>query len=433
MTLKTTPPKDRAEQPVITDTTVVSRVVSVLAKHSFLMIASAAIGLSLPMPSLVLAQEASYPPNPLNEAIDSDPLLPDLVVDRPLSPQELRVFKAGVAELSRAGDAALAEGNTAEAFDIWVRELRLRRVLGPYEEVAALKRVGSIAWSERQTTEVRIISQRLLEIEIETQANDPVDYQLLLEIADAYHALRSRQLAVDLYDTILTNARANNDAATEKQALVALADLHLSWFDYPNAAIAYENLLTLARAKGDKVAEVDALTQLAHIYTEGDQPQDAIAIRTELVDWYQKRQEFEQIPVLKIANGDDYIEIGRPDLAAPSYQEAFAVARSVQYFGYAAEALTKLAELYQSLERPDDALVVYQLLVDVEQQSYNYYGLMVAYDLMGQLHQKRGASNQALLAYRQGLDIARQLDFRVNYFRSQVNQVNEPTTAPSSP
>ncbi|MEM9217742.1 MAG: tetratricopeptide repeat protein [Cyanobacteria bacterium P01_F01_bin.150] len=383
--------------------------------------------MGLSIASRALAQDSGTTPNPLEVEIESDPLLPELVVDRPLSPQELRVFKAGVAELSQAGEAALAQGNTAEAFDIWIRELRLRRLLGPYEEVAALKRVGRIAWSERQTTEVRIINQRLLEIEIETQTNDPVDYQLLLEIADAYHALRSRQLAVDLYDTILTNARATDDASTEKQALVALADLHLSWFDYPNAAIAYEDLLVLSRTNGDKVAEVDALTQLAHIYTEGDQPQDAIAIRTELVNWYEKRQEFEQIPVLKIANGDDFVDLNRPDLAAPSYQEAFAVARSVQYFGYAAEALTKLAELYQSLDRPDDALVVYQLLIDVEQQSYNYYGLMTAYDLMGQLHQQRGASNQALLAYRQGLDIARQLDFRVNYFQTQVNQVQAPT------
>lgn len=381
----------------------------------------------------VLAQEESYPPNPLNTEVDSDPLIPELLVDRPLSPQELRVFKSGVNQLSRQGEAALSRGNTEEAFDIWIREVRLRRLLGPYEEVAALKRVGSVAWSERQTTEVRIISQRLLEIEIETQTQDPVDYKLLLEIADAYRAMRSRQLAVDLYDSILTNARATDDAPTEKLALVALADLHLSWFDYPNAAIAYEDLLALARSKGDKVAEVDALTQLAHIYTEGNQPEDAIAIRTELIDWYKKRQEFDQIPVLKIANGDDYVEINRPDLAAPSYQEAFAVARSVQYFGYAAEALTKLAALYQSLDRPDDALVVYQLLVDVEQQSYNYYGLMNAYDWMGQLHQQRGARNQALLAYRQGLDIARQLDFRIDYFRSQVNQINSPDGTSNNP
>ena len=425
MTHKRNIPWSRYSRPSHIDHPWLSRVV--------LAIASASLSISIATPSLVLAQEASYPPNPLNVEVESDPLLPELVIDRPLSPQELRVFKTGVNQLSRQGEAALQRGNTAEAFDIWIRELRLRRLLGPYEEVAALKRVGSVAWSERQTTEVRIISQRLLEIELETQAQEPVDYDLLLEIADAYHALRSRQLAVDLYDSILTNARANNDAPTEKKALVALADLHLSWFDYPNAAIAYEDLLTLARTKGDKVAEVNALTQLAHIYTEGDQPQDAIAIRTELVEWYQKRQEFDQIPVLKIANGDDYVDIGRPDLAAPSYQEAFAVARSVQYFGYAAEALTKLAELYQSLDRPNDALVVYQLLVDVEQQSYNYYGLMTAYDRMGQLHQARGAKNQALLAYRQGLDLARQLDFRVDYFRSQVNQINAVDSAPTTP
>ncbi|NET50799.1 MAG: hypothetical protein F6K09_19330, partial [Merismopedia sp. SIO2A8] len=192
----------------------------------------------------------------------------------------------------------------------------------------------------------------------------------------------------------------------------------------PNAAIAFQDLLTLARQKGDKLAEEDALQQLAHIYTEGDEPVEAIAIRRELVDLYESRQEFEPIPLLKLANGDDYITIERPDLAAPSYQEAFAVARSVQYYGYAADALKRLADLYLSLDRNNDALVVYQLLIDVEQQSYNYYGLMNAYDWIGQLHQQRGASNQALLAYRQGLDLAQQLNYRVDYFQQQVQQVS---------
>lgn len=394
-----------------------------IIRGGLMAIASLTLFLSLPIPGL--AQEESYPPNPLTIPQESpDPLLPDLVVDRPLSPQERRVFTQAVAELSAQGDTAFQSGNIAEAFTIWVREIRLRRVLGPYEEVAALSRIGSIAWTEQQTTELRFITQRLLEIEIETEATEPVDYTLLLRIAEAYQSLRARRLGAALYSKILANARRNGDLVTQEKALVALGDLHLSWFDYPNAAIAYQDLLTLVRQKGDKLAEEEVLLQLAHIYTEGDEPIEAIAIRQELVDIYESRQEFEPIPLLKLANGDDYLVIERPDLAAPTYQEAFAVARSVQYYGYAADALKRLADLYLSLDRANDALVVYRLLIDVEQQSYNYYGLMNAYDWMGQLHQQRGASNQALVAYRQGLDLAQQLNYRVDYFQQQVQQVS---------
>ena len=374
-------------------------------------------------PPAVFAQEEQFPPSPL-EVDESDPLLPRLVVDRPLSPQERRVLSEALDELNAQGVAALADGNVEDAFAIWVRELRLRRALGPYEEVAALKRVGSVAWSESQTTEVRAITERLLEIETETQASEPVDYELLLTIAEAYQSMRSRRPAVALYDKILLNARQNQDTAIEEKALIALGDLHLSWFDYPNAAIAYNDLLTLVRQQGDKDAELNALNQLAHIYTQDENHAEAIATRQELIDLYESRQEFNQIPALKIANGDDYISLDRPELAAPSYQEAFAVARGVQYFGYAADALKKLANLYLSLERADDALVVYNLLVDVEQQSFNYYGLMNAYAWIGQLHQQRGASNQALVAYRQGLDLAEQLSYRVDYFQQQVQQLS---------
>lgn len=63
-----------------------------------------AIGPSTLLAQKVLAQEESYPPNPLNTELESDPLIPELLVDRPLSPQELRVFKSGVNQLSRQGE-----------------------------------------------------------------------------------------------------------------------------------------------------------------------------------------------------------------------------------------------------------------------------------------------------------------------------------------
>ncbi|HHP7243787.1 MAG TPA: tetratricopeptide repeat protein [Elainellaceae cyanobacterium] len=369
-------------------------------------------------------QLESFPPSPL-DVDESDPLLPRLVVDRPLSPQERRVLTAALEELRLQAQAQYASGNVDDAFDIWIRELRLRRVLGVEEEVAALSRVGSIAWEDSQTTEVRIITQRLREIEQELQAQPTPNYDLLLQIAQAYQSLRARDLAVTLYDQILVQARQQGNVPLEQQTLTALGDLHLAWFDYPRAAETYQQLLTLARELGDRQAEIQYLEQLAYIYDQNSQPEQAIAMQQQLASIYENAQQYAQIPALKIALANNYLAIDRPDLAAPTYQEAFAVARSVQYYGYASEALQQLAELYLSLDRTQDALVVYQLLIDVEQQSYNSYGMMNAYDSIGQIYRIQGETTQAVSAFRQGLQLARQLNYRIDYFNQQIQALSQ--------
>ncbi|MEB3355468.1 MAG: tetratricopeptide repeat protein [Synechococcales bacterium] len=374
--------------------------------------------------SPALAQRNPAAPNPL-EVDETDPLLPDLVVDRPLSPQERRVLTAAIEELRLQAETRFNEGDVPGAFDIWIRELRLRRVLGTEEEVAALSRVGEVAWKETQTTEVRLITERLFEIEQEVQAQTPPDYDLLLQIAQAYQKLRDRNRAVALYDQILIQAQQTGDQATQDQTLRALGEMHLIWFDYPQAAAAYRQLLERVRSQGDRITEIDVLERLAFIYDGGNEPAEAIAVRNDLIVLYREVPDLRPIPALKIAIADDYLELGRPDLAAPNYQEAFAVARTVQFYGYAADALRKLAELYISLERQDDALVVYQLLLDVEVQSYNYYGMMNAYDWIGQIHRNRGATTQAANAFQQGLDLAQQLNYRIDYFTQQLQALGQ--------
>jgi tetratricopeptide (TPR) repeat protein len=378
----------------------------------------------------IAQEENQFPPNPL-EVDESDPLFPRLVIDRPLSPQERRVLATALDELRVQAQQRLAAGDTAGAFELWNRELRLRRVLGVEEEVTSLSRVGEIAWRENQVTETRLITERLQQIEQEVQAETPPDFNLLLSIAQAYQRMRAIDPGVALYNQILTQARQQGDAETEQNALTALGELHLAWFDYASAAVAYQELLALARARNDRTREVEYLKQLAYLYQEGSQPENAIAVQQELVSVYESRQEYMQIPPLKIAIAEGFQALDRPDRAATSYQEAFAVARSVQQYAYASEALQKLADLYRSLDRPDDALVVYQLLIDVEQQSYNTYGIMQAYDQIGQLQRSQGNTAQAIAAFRRGLELAQQLSYRESYFAEQIEATSQPPSEAS--
>lgn len=386
-----------------------------------------------PIPPAPVLEEP--PLNPLEP--QPDPLIPEMAVDRPLNPQEQTVLREALNELQRQGQAKLEAGDLPGALELWNRELRLRRYLGPQEEVESLARVGEVAWQQSQATELRYITLRLEQIEQEilpppeaepeeatAQPAQPVDYDLLASIAAAYQQVRARNQAVALYSKLLDRARQQQNTARQQEILVALADQHLSWFDYPAAAATYEDLLILSRATGDQATEVEALTKLAYIYQENNQPAEAIAAQQQLVETYQRQQNFVPIPAIKIAMADSYVLLNQPAQAATNYQEAFAAARSVQQFAYASDALQKLATLYQSLGRPADALIVYQLLLDVERQSYNSYGMMNTYDQLGQLYKAQGDTSQALVAFQQGLQLARQLKYRVDYFTAQIQEIN---------
>jgi tetratricopeptide (TPR) repeat protein len=371
----------------------------------------------------------ALPPSPL-EITEPDPLLPEMTVDRPLSSQEQAVLTSALDQLRAQGLDRLQAGDIAGAFQLWNRELRLRRYLGTEQEVDSLSRVGDVAWHNSETTEVRIITQRLQEIEKSEQTKQPLNYDLLLKIAQAYQSMRARTPAVALYNQLLNQAQQQQDKARQQQILTALAQLHLAYFDYVNAASANEQLLALARDNGDRVSEEATLKQLSYVYQQDNKAEQAVAIQQQLVDLYKKQNNFAPLPTLKLEMGDSYIAMKRPDLAASSYQEAFATARSTQQYAYAGDALSRLATLYQSLDRPTDALVVYQLLIDVQQQSYNTLGMLDTYDQMGKLYAAQGNDGQAIAAFRQALQLAQQLNYKVSYFTTQIQQVGQPPAAP---
>ena len=90
----------------------------------------------------------------------------------------------------------------------------------------------------------------------------------------------------------------------------------------------------------------------------------------------------------------------------------------------AGEALQKLINLYRSQEQIDEALQTSQILIDTQQQAVNYYGMMEAYDQMGQLYLQRQQYPQALAAFEKGLEIAQQLKHEETYFSEQIKKTS---------
>jgi len=376
--------------------------------------------------ALVLADSKPNPDktfvNPL-EITTPDPLLPQS--DQPLTPQEQLKLKAALDELNQQAAAKLAAGDRMGAFDTWNRELRLRRALGPLEEVEALGRVGAIAWSENQRAQVQVITKRLQAIQQQTTSQPTVNLQLLRSLGVAFQQVREPKSAIAVYEQILAAARQQQDAVAVETTLRTMAELNLSWFDYPQAAATYEELLGLARARSDRNGVVTYLQQLAYIYEKARQHQQALTVKQQLAELYLNEQQFTLLPALRLEIGADYEALGQLQEAFRNYQEAYSSAWSLQRYSLASDALRQLIALYRSQAQIDEALQTSQILLETDQRAYNFYGMMTTYDQIGQLYLNRGNYSEALAAFQKGLELAQQLKYQETYFAQQIAQVNQ--------
>jgi tetratricopeptide (TPR) repeat protein len=375
---------------------------------------------------LVLAQTGSV--NPL-ENTKPDPLIPQPSIKRPLSPLEKRKIREGTIELDSQAQTELRTGNEDRAFVLWYRELRLQRVLGRLEEISALARVGAIAWEKNRSADLKIITERLVAIEQQATTKNQLSLKLLTSFGQAYQKLRELDRAINIYEQILTHTRQQNDDKSELATLETLGKLYLAKFDYLQAATIYEELLGFAQIESQKTINgknhnsfqtETYLHQLIEIYHQASQPAKALPLRQQLAERYLKNQQIEQLVPLKIAIAADYQAIKQLQQASQNYQEAYTLALSLQQFALAGDALEKLAQLYYTSHQPDRAIKAYQKLLIVNQNSYDYYGLMNTYDRLGQIYWEQANYPLALSAYEKGLTVAQSLNYRVDHFNTQI-------------
>ena len=387
-----------------------------------------------------------FSPNPL-EVTTPDPLTP---TNESLSSTQRDELSAALERLNLEAATKLQAGDGAGAFDIWFRELRLRRYLGPAAEIAALSRVGSVAWSSSKNLELQLITKRLQAIQKQVRSQVPANTELLPTLAAAFGQVRAKGPTVEVYQEILDNARQNKDILAQGQLLKAIGQIHINWLSYDKAGPVYEELATLIQENRALFAansvvtnpavvagnsappqpvtpptEVDTLRQLAYVYQQSKQPLKAIAAREKLASVYLNLQNPSAIPPLKIAIATDYQTLGQINLAAQYYQEAYNLAVPIQQYAQASEALDKLALLYRSQKQWEPTVRIYQMQLLLEERAYNFYGLMNAYDNLGQVYQEMRDYNKALEAYQKGLEVAKRLGHRQEYFDKKIIKVNK--------
>jgi tetratricopeptide (TPR) repeat protein len=413
-------------------------------------------------PAVTAPDPQRFPPNPLGELL-ADPLVsdPQLLIEprRSLNDLEKEKLRSALDALHAKGQVLFAQKKSDEAFLIWFRELRLRRLLGFREEIFALAKTGEVAWQNNRTRDLRDITERLqiIQTKIQPQSNpatpsplfDEASFPELNEyLAIAYQVLRAPQLALSIYEPRLQALRSNslpntlpNNPLELFKTLNSIGLIHLDWFRYTKAQRTYQDLRELSRLAQNPASEALYLIQLTYIAEQNHQPKDAIGPLQDLITLYAAQPQVQ--PALTLRLAENYDKAQDPDNAEKNYQTTFTLSQTLSQNSYGSSALFALGDLYRRTDRFPAAEQVYDFLVDSEQAVYNLHNAMKASDFLGQMRDRQQNYPGAIAAYEQATALAQRLAIsqdliqplrkRLEIARNKSNPTPQIVPIPTSP
>ncbi|MEL6385539.1 MAG: hypothetical protein AAFQ89_24380, partial [Cyanobacteria bacterium J06626_18] len=301
-----------------------------------------------------------------------DPLLPELPVMRRLSPLEKVELEAALDELAAEAERLHFQGETDLAFQVWMREVRLRRVLGYEAEIQAMQRVGLRAWEDSRSQETQLLTLRLRQIQTELLNQEPLDIPLLESVAATFEVLRDIDSAIAVYETLIVRAAQAGDQEERQRLLENLANLQESWFRFEVAGETYQSLL-VANSGKDPVKQVQYLQGAIRNYQDAGELRTTVGLQRRLLAQYQTTSTVQPIPALLLAIARNYRDLEDLPQARTYYLTAHSTAFGQNQTNIAREAVEDLTEIYTVLERPNDVLYLYQQQIALDRLSYNGY------------------------------------------------------------
>lgn len=248
-----------------------------------------------------------------------------------------------------------------------------------------------------------------------------------------------------------------------------LAQLSLFSFNYPSAAGYTEQALQLVPAvppeqtragsplggfanpssvfdaqlsdsdepSGDELSQVDPLpseigpfptsssllVQLAYVYEQDQRFAEAATTQQQIISLYSEPSLVYRQPALQVAIARNQTRSGQLVEAIASYEAAYRQAQSLQQFAVSDDALSQLAELYRNEGQLDDALAVYDILLQVNDLSFDLYGIADNQASRAEILLAQQQPEQARQAYLQAIYAAKLLGYREAEFQQQLDQL----------
>ncbi|AFY39271.1 TPR repeat-containing protein [[Leptolyngbya] sp. PCC 7376] len=353
----------------------------------------------------IAAPEVSPLANP-----STDPLVPKVVAEeeRDLSPLEAGRIRRKIEDLRLSGLVQWQDEQPELAFADWFRLLRLSQVLPDrHAEIEHLGEIGAIAWENNRVEDARVITRRLDDIQ---EQDFPEDETLLIPLAEAYQLLRDSGPAIALYRTHVETL----DEPYKAEIWRLIAQLAADWFDYEEALAAYDEIEALnALTIGDR-------ERFSDLYETINLPTEALRVQRQLPQLYLQDLNYQAIAAIFLKIAKNYHRTAAYEDAITFNENAFALAWELKYLDMAETALDQLGKVYLSQDNVPFAMQVYEQLLIVQNESYNRYGMMDTYALLGELYEQSELYPSALVSWQQGLAIAKELNHNIDLFTTAI-------------
>ena len=352
-----------------------------------------------------------------------DSLLPALPIVRPLSPLERSQLAVDLDQLAMQAERLYLAGQVDLAFEVWMREVRLRRILGYAQETLAMQRVGLRAWENARSQETQLLTLRLRQIQDELLDQDPLPIRRLEAVAATFEILRDIDSAIAVYETLTVRAAQAGNQLERQRLLENLANLQENWFRFAVAGKTYQSLLSSLGSREDPVKQVQYLQGAIRNYQDAGQLSRTITYQRRLLRQYQETGPFESIPALMLAIARNYRDLNELEQARAQYLTTHSTALAQNQSNIARDAVQDLVTLYLSFDRSDDVLYLYRQQVALERLSYDAYGLMHTFEELGQLYERQDNPEAAIFAYQEALILSNHLGYRAVYFKHRLQRL----------
>lgn len=353
-----------------------------------------------------------------------DPLLPELPIVRPLSPLERSALEADLDRLAVEAEGLYLRGQTDGAFALWMREVRLRRILSFEQELQTIQKVSVRAWESSRTPETQLLTARLQQIQALLLRREPPDTAVLEQVAAAFEVLRDIDSAVAVYGALIEQAQQADDRLEQQRLLEKLASLEESWFRFEAAGETYQALLsTLNPGREDLLKRQQYLKGAIRNYQDAGQLKRAITYQRQLLKQYEETAQVQPAPALLLAIARNYRTLEDLPQAQAFYRVTYTAALALNQSSFASDAIQDLTDIYLGLERFTDVQYLFEQQIAVDSLSYNAYGIMQAFERLGRLYEAEENLDAAITLYQEALILASHLGHREIFFKRQLQQL----------
>jgi CHAT domain-containing protein/tetratricopeptide (TPR) repeat protein len=308
--------------------------------------------------------------------------------------------KAEADRLFEQGNKLLGQNQNEGAISVFQKALAIYRELKQRQkEGQTLKSIGNAYNTLKDYPKAIDYQKQALSIAQEIQDRD-LEARSLNNIGFAHGQLKHSEEAISFYQQSLAVSRSSQNWTIVETTTVNLGYLYRELQKYNEEIALYQQAELLFKKVGSKSVEAKMISLAGDVYNEQKQYKQALVFyqRSRIVAQEARDKMREQSIVLKI--GSAYINLENYEQGVIAVREVLLL-REIKDPALEAKLLNELGQLYEKLNKIEEAIAAYQRSLVVSRSSQNMTMVQTTTINLGKLYKKSQKYAEEIALYQQ--------------------------------